>query len=84
MLLSLYIGGWIQGEQLNALDADGSPVYSFLEVIKNLVPWLISRSVSGILLTLGHLAFFIHFFWMLGAKLKVETRTGNFELELQN
>ena len=61
MLLSLYIGGWIQGAQLNAVDASGNPVYAFLDVIKNLVPWLISRSVSGALLTIGHIAFFINF-----------------------
>ncbi len=65
MLVGLHVGGWIQGMQLNAVTEDGVPVYTFLEVMQNTRPWLMSRSFSGILLTIGHLAFAINFAWIL-------------------
>ncbi len=65
MLVGLHVGGWIQGMMMNELTPDGNPKYTFLEVVHALVPWLFSRSVSGVLLTIGHIAFFVHFFWML-------------------
>jgi len=69
MLVGLHVGGWIQGQQMIALDADGNPQYTFIEVVQNLVPWLFSRSVSGVLLTIGHITFLVHFIWiMIGTK----------------
>ncbi|MGE9294454.1 cbb3-type cytochrome c oxidase subunit I [Ruficoccus sp. ZRK36] len=65
MMVVLHVGGWIQGEMMIALDADGKPKYAFLEIVAALVPWLFSRSLSGILLSIGHLAFLVNFFWML-------------------
>lgn len=65
MVVTLSVGGWIQGLQLNAMDEGGSPLYSFLEVMENTVPWLVGRSVSGMLLTLGHIAFAINVAIML-------------------
>ncbi len=65
MIGALHVGGWIQGMQLNALDEGGMPIYSFADVLRNLLPWLHARSFSGILLTIGHIAFFINFFWMV-------------------
>lgn len=76
MVVGLHVGGWIQGLQWNALDADGQPVYSSVEIAKNLIPWLFSRSVSGILITVGHIAFLIHFFWMLAGPKISEYRQG--------
>jgi cytochrome c oxidase cbb3-type subunit I len=61
-VVGLSIGGVIQGLQMN------NPEIPFLEVMANTLPWLASRTVSGILMTIGHSAFFIHFFWMLIAK----------------
>ncbi|MCG8528694.1 MAG: cbb3-type cytochrome c oxidase subunit I [Opitutales bacterium] len=66
-VVGLSIGGIIQGLELNKLDDEGSIVYPFLQVMANTLPWLASRTVSGILLTIGHFAFAIHFFWMLFA-----------------
>ncbi len=62
MVVSLHIGGWIQGMEMN------NPEILFLDTVRNTVPWLKARSVSGILLGLGHIAFFVNFTWMLLAK----------------
>ena len=34
----------------------------FLEVMRDTVPYLVSRSVAGVLMTTGHVAFAISFF----------------------
>ncbi len=65
MVAALQLGGWIQGMQLNAVDADGAPVYTFLQVVENTKPWLWARSLSGLMLLVGHLAFAINVFWMI-------------------
>lgn len=59
---ALSIGGWIQGLSMN------NPDIVFIEVVRRTVPWLISRSVGGSLMALGHVAFAINFTWMLCAK----------------
>jgi len=61
MLIALHIAGWMQGLQMN----DAS--IPFLEIVQMTMPWLKARSVSGIFLTVGHVAFAINFFWMLFA-----------------
>ena len=60
--VDLEIGGWIQGMQMN------DPNIPFIEVVRNTVPWLFVRSLAGILMTIGHLAFTVNVLWMLGAK----------------
>ena len=42
-----------------------NPEIEFLDIVKNTVPYLYARSVSGILLTVGHIAFAVNFFWLL-------------------
>ncbi|MDX2111252.1 MAG: cbb3-type cytochrome c oxidase subunit I [Verrucomicrobiota bacterium] len=110
MIVSLMVGGWIQGTQMIALkpvpvvvtenaatptnaeqpkasteqvtttatsathsaavqtapdqEVKLLPKYEFIEVVRNTIPWLHLRSMSGILLMVGHLAFAINFFWM--------------------
>lgn len=59
MLTSLHVGGWIQGIQMN------NPDIIFLDVVAASTKWLFSRSISGCLLGIAHLAFFINFFWFL-------------------
>jgi cytochrome c oxidase cbb3-type subunit 1 len=44
-----------------------------LEIVKNTMPWLKARSVSGFLLLIAHSAFAVNFFWMLFA-------AGNFKI----
>lgn len=66
MLGALHIGGWWQGMQLN--DPSIPYVSTELEavtIIKSLKPYLVARSLSGILLTVGHVVFAVNFFWML-------------------
>ncbi len=61
-VVALTIGGWIQGIQMN------NPEIAFLDVVQNTVPWLTARTIFGVCITIGHIAFFIHFFWMLIGK----------------
>lgn len=63
MLLALHIGGWFQGLAMN------NPDIEFLEVVRGTIPWLHARSLSGILITIGHIAFAINLFWMILARL---------------
>jgi len=61
MVVALQAGGWIQGLQMNNAEIP------FLQIVENTIPWLKARSVSGLFLTVGHIAFGINFFWMLFA-----------------
>jgi cytochrome c oxidase cbb3-type subunit 1 len=49
--VSLSIGGWWQGRMLN------NPNIPFGRIIDYLLPYLYARSIAGVLLTVGHLAF---------------------------
>lgn len=57
-LIWLSIGGWLQG--LAMLDA----TKPFMDSVKITRPYLEARSIGGGLMTLGHLIFAIHFFFM--------------------
>lgn len=65
MAVALQVGGWIQGLQLNAIDEDGTVKYTFMEVVRNTIPWLWMRSISGFMIMIGHIAFAINVFWMI-------------------
>jgi cytochrome c oxidase cbb3-type subunit 1 len=65
MVAALQIGGWFQGLQMNALSEDGTPLYSFIQVVENTKPWLWLRSLSGLMIVVGHFAFAINVFWMV-------------------
>jgi cytochrome c oxidase cbb3-type subunit 1 len=58
-VVALSIGGIKQGLEMNNADIP------FLQVVANTIPYLLSRSMSGILITIGHLAFAVNFTWML-------------------
>ncbi|RKX35620.1 MAG: hypothetical protein DRP71_03040 [Verrucomicrobia bacterium] len=58
---SLFIGGINQGLQMN--DAGAYP--EFIDIVRNTLPYLLSRTVGVILITLGQLAFFTSFVWIL-------------------
>jgi len=49
--VGLSIGGWWQGRMLN------NPDISFASITQYLLPYLFSRTVAGVLLTIGHIAF---------------------------
>jgi len=59
--LDLSIGGWIQGVEMSNASVP------FIEVVRHTIPYLWVRSLSGILLTVGHVAFAINVVWMLAA-----------------
>jgi cytochrome c oxidase cbb3-type subunit 1 len=65
MVVALQVGGWIQGLQMNALSEEGTPVYTFLQTVENTKPWLWARSISGLMLLIGHLAFAVNVGWIL-------------------
>lgn len=56
---TLFAAGWSQGTMLN------NPAVPFAEITKSLLPWLTARSVGLMLLAIGHLAFFVNFFWTI-------------------
>ncbi len=68
MLVALHIGGFIQGIEMNALktEPDGSftVAHQFLDIVMHTKPWLHTRTISGVLIAIGHVAFAINFFWM--------------------
>jgi cytochrome c oxidase cbb3-type subunit 1 len=57
-VVSLSIGGWRQG--LAMLDA----TRPFIDSVAVTLPWLKGRSIGGVLMTLGHLVFAVHFLAM--------------------
>jgi cytochrome c oxidase cbb3-type subunit 1 len=59
MVIGLSIGGINQGLAMN------NPDIPFLKVVAETIPYLVSRSLSGVLITIGHLAFAVNFVWML-------------------
>jgi cytochrome c oxidase cbb3-type subunit 1 len=70
-VVALKIGGIIQGWEMiaTAKNPDTGEVALrvplFLDVVRHTVPYLVSRSLAGIMITIGHLAFAVHFVWML-------------------
>jgi cytochrome c oxidase cbb3-type subunit 1 len=52
-------GGWLQGKAM--LD----PKIPFLEVVKITLPYLKLRTVTGLLMAVGHVAFFANMIWLL-------------------
>jgi len=70
MVVTLSIGGWIQGVMMNNADIP------FIETVRATLPWLRVRSLSGLLLTVGHVAFALNFFWMIFAAGTVRAKSG--------
>ena len=58
-VVPLSAAGFVQGLKLN----DAS--VAFLDVVAYTLPWLKFRTVAGLLLTVGHLAFVGNVAWML-------------------
>ncbi len=59
MVLMLFVGGIVQGRDLN------NAALPFAESTQSVMPYLRSRSMSGMLLTVGHFIFAFHFGLML-------------------
>jgi cytochrome c oxidase cbb3-type subunit 1 len=60
--VSLTIGGWLQGLELNKKE---TPI---IEIVQLTLPYLKARTWGGSLMTLGHVFFAISFVWMLFKK----------------
>lgn len=68
MVVALSLGGWMQGIEMNALqDNDGvkTPLYEFSQIVSSTRIYLVGRTVSGLMLSIGHIAFAISVFWIL-------------------
>jgi cytochrome c oxidase cbb3-type subunit 1 len=61
-VVPLSVGGVLQGLALN------KPDIPFLKVVELTKPYLIMRTFSGIVLTVGHTAFAINFIWLLATR----------------
>ncbi len=74
-VVAMSIAGAKQGMMLNAVSDKGELVHaSFIDVVKMTLPYLFSRTMSGILISIGHVAFAANFVWMLcRPKVAVET-----------
>lgn len=55
-------GGVLQGRWMN------NPDIPFLEIVQRMVPYLWSRSVAGVLMTIGHIAFAVSVWFMIRRK----------------
>jgi cytochrome c oxidase cbb3-type subunit 1 len=75
MVAALMVGGWIQGMQMNAVNAEGAPVYEFLQVVENTKPWLWARSMGGLMIMVGHFAFAMNVFWMIFSPVETDKVT---------
>lgn len=62
MVTALSIGGWIQGWEMS------QTTKPFLDIVNDTKVWLAARTISGVLIGIGHLAFAANFAWMLFGK----------------
>ena len=60
-MVELTIGGTIQGIQMN----NPAKYPDFIEIMRATVPYLFMRSIAGILIFVGHVAFAISLVWIL-------------------
>lgn len=68
--VSLTWGGWLQGMRMN------DPDVPFLDIVDMTIPYLGARSVAGVLMTIGHIAFLVlawRMFTLRGAELRGPT-----------
>jgi cytochrome c oxidase cbb3-type subunit I len=63
-VVPLSAGGILQGWALN------NPDIPFLDVVRATYVWLEWRTASGVIITIGHIAFAISFFWIVFAQFK--------------
>src|SRR4051794_27845248 len=59
MVIMLAVGGFVQGRNMD------NSAMAFTESTQSILPYLRGRSLSGILLTVGHVVFAVHFGMML-------------------
>lgn len=60
-VIELSIGGMIQGIELN----NPAKYPDFIAIVRDTVPYLFMRSIAGILIFVGHIAFAVNLTWML-------------------
>lgn len=77
-VVALLLGGWIAGNQMN--DA----AVPFIEVVQTTTSWLKVRSIGEVCLTIGHITFAVHFFWMLFSTGSIRAKQGPTLLEPAN
>jgi cytochrome c oxidase cbb3-type subunit 1 len=60
----LSVGGVLQGLAMN------NPDIPFLKTVELTKPYLVTRTFSGIIMTVGHVAFAVNFVWILARRRK--------------
>jgi cytochrome c oxidase cbb3-type subunit 1 len=63
-VVPLSVGGVLQGLAMN------NPNVPFLKTVQLTKPYLVTRSISGTIIALGHVAFFGNFTWILARRFK--------------
>jgi len=63
-IVPLSVGGVLQGLAMN------DPNVPFLKTVELTKPYLITRSISGMIIAVGHVAFFWNFAWILARRLQ--------------
>ena len=58
LVAGLTLGGWQQGQLLN------NATLPFADVVRQMTPWFVTRSIALMLLLTGHAAFVVNFGWM--------------------
>jgi len=71
-IVVMSIAGILQGLAMNNADI---PFVGEQSVVSRTIPFLIARSLSGMAITIGHIAFAINVFWMIFTKRKIEGPT---------
>lgn len=78
IVFALFVGGLSAGMQMS------NPEVPFAEISDSLVIWLKMSTIGIVCLLVGHIAFAVNFFWMLGAGRWVATGQGAAVLESFN
>ena len=74
-VVALMLSGWITGHQMN--DA----AVPFMDVVLTTTTWLKVGTVGTLCLTIGHLAFAVHFLWMLFVTVTIQAKQGSILLD---
>ena len=69
ILISLYLGGWLQGLQVSSLNEDGVAAYSIVEISGFARPWLFLKLIGIAAVILGNFVFVFNVMSMLLAYL---------------
>ena len=74
-VVALMLSGWMTGHQMNDV------AVPFMDVVLTTTTWLKVGTVGTLCLTIGHLAFAVHFLWMLFVTVTIQAKQGSILLD---